>query len=91
MTDYYRRLGVARDCIAEDIEAAYVMLAVESDALEGVLVELTDAYETLIDGAKRSAHDHALVSGAESGGISTPISSSSGSGSESRRQAWLRW
>ena len=64
MSDFYRLLGLPRDCAEADIKKAYRKLAMEyhpdrnssSDA-EARFKEITEAYEVLRDPQKRAAYD----------------------------------
>jgi molecular chaperone DnaJ len=79
MRDYYEILGVERDADAEAIKRAYRKLALQyhpdrnngSPEAEEKFKELTEAYEVLKNGDKRSAYDrfgHAGVKGAAGAG-----------------------
>jgi len=65
MSDYYERLGVARDATTEDVKKAYRKLALKyhpdrnegSKEAEARFKEVTEAYEVLRDPEKRSVYD----------------------------------
>ena len=64
MSDFYRLLGLPRDCAEADIKKAYRKLAMEyhpdrnsSPDAEARFKEITEAYEVLRDPQKRAAYD----------------------------------
>jgi molecular chaperone DnaJ len=65
MADYYERLGIGRDASTEEIKKAYRKLALKyhpdrnegSKDAEARFKEVTEAYEVLRDGEKRTTYD----------------------------------
>ena len=55
--DYYKILGLTRDCSQEDVEKAYRELSPKSLFVKGKLTLLSNAYEVLYDEQKRKKYD----------------------------------
>ena len=85
MSDFYRLLGLPRDCAEADIKKAYRKLAMEyhpdrnsSPDAEARFKEITEAYEVLRDPQKRAAYDRYGKAGvgAGAGGVRNPCRTS---------------
>ena len=67
MTDYYKTLGLEKDCNENDIKCAYKKLAMkyhpdkninDKDAAEQKFKEISEAYEVLSDDQKKNNYDN---------------------------------